>query len=172
MNSIHETTFTTIEQLDPILGPTSASHSDSAPQACVLALLAKGHRHKIPAKLMRTWIKSRLAKRPEVTAIATSNAWNNLVRISREWLRSQDERSSSSSAAAVARRGLARVLSEISKSDRKTATAVSGTLQIAARHAMAVMTLAGIEAAWKGKDCFNCTHPWLGVQRVSTLTEK
>lgn len=168
MNSNHLPAFTTIEQLDPILGPTSASHSGSAPQATVLAILAKGHRHKIPAKLVRTWIKSRLVKRPEVVAIATSNAWNGLVRISREWLRSQDERSSSSSAAAVARRGLARVLSEIRKSDRESATAVSGTLQIAARHAMAVMTLAGIEAAWKGKDCFNSTHPWLAVQRGTT----
>lgn len=168
MNSNHLPAITTIEQLDPILGPTSASHSGSAPQACVLAILAKGHRHNVPAKLMRTRIKSRLVKRPEVVAIATSNAWSNLVRVSRDWLRSQDGRSSSSSAAAVARRGLARVLSEINKSDRESATAVSGTLQIAARHAMAVMTSAGIESAWKGKDCFNCTNPWLGVQRGTT----
>lgn len=165
MNATAPHEYTQLDQLDPILGPTSAVHITSAPQATVLAILAKGHRHQIPTKLMRAWIKSRIASRPEVVQISQSNAWSGLVRASSDWLRSQDERSSSSLAAAVARRGLARCLAEINFGDTKMAKPLGGHKQVVARHTAAVLALEAISNAWQGKETVIVTHPWLAVQR-------
>jgi len=165
MNATAPHMSTQIDQLDPILGPTSAAHTTSAPQATVLAILAKGHRHHIPAKLMRAWIKSRLASRPEVVQVSQSNAWSGLVRASSDWLRSQDERSSSSLAAAVARRGLARCLAESNFEDTKTRKTLGGHKQVVARHTAAVLALEAISNAWQGKETVIVSHPWLAVKR-------
>lgn len=165
MNATAPHTYTQIDQLDPILGPTSAAHITSAPQATVLAILAKGHRHHIPAKLMRAWIKSRLASRPEVVKVSQSNAWTALVKASSDWLRSQDERSSSSLAAAVARRGLARCLAETNFEDTKTRKPLGGHKQVVARHTASVLALEAISNAWQGKETVIVSHPWLAVKR-------
>lgn len=165
MNANAPHTYTQLDQLDPILGPTSAAHITSAPQATVLAILAKGHRHQISAKLMRAWIKSRIASRPDVVQISQSNAWSGLVRASSGWLRSQDERSSSSLAAAVARRGLARCLAEINFGDTKMAKPLGGHKQVVARHTAAVLALEAINNAWQGKETVIVSHPWLAVKR-------
>lgn len=97
--------------------------------------------------------------------VSQSNAWSALVDASSDWLRSQDERGSSSLATAVARRGLARCVAETDFRDTKTLKPLGGHKQVVARHTAAVVALEAISNAWQRKETAIVSHPWLAVKR-------
>lgn len=156
-----ETATNPLLALDPILGPTAKAHLGSAPQALIFALLGKSHRHKIPAQMVRVWIKSRLnASRPDAIPLLKASSWKLITEGSDRWWTTVQSVGSSALAPRAARRGLARVLSKMEDTKK-----VSGHKQVQIRHTAAVISLEAVRVGHAGKETTITTDPWLGVQR-------